>query len=80
MSRKQQIENAYKLAGDNASFYDGMMTYCTYFTEQGAFELTKIFCDNDDRTYGDLPGIEFSRTGTMRKGAKCCDFCLRRIR
>ena len=31
MTRKEQIKNAYKLTGDNASFYDGMMTYSTFF-------------------------------------------------
>ena len=30
MTRKEQIRNAYKLTGDNASFYDGMMTYSTF--------------------------------------------------
>ncbi|MCR4722425.1 MAG: class I SAM-dependent methyltransferase [Eubacteriales bacterium] len=30
MTRKEQIKNAYKLTGDNASFYDGMMTYSTF--------------------------------------------------
>jgi len=30
MTRKQQIQNAYKLTGGNASFYDGMMTYSTF--------------------------------------------------
>ena len=29
MTRKEQIKNAYKLTGGNASFYDGMMTYST---------------------------------------------------
>ena len=29
MNRKEQIKNAYKLTGSNASFYDGMMTYST---------------------------------------------------
>jgi ubiquinone/menaquinone biosynthesis C-methylase UbiE len=29
MTRKEQIRSAYKLTGDNASFYDGMMTYAT---------------------------------------------------
>ena len=29
MTRKEQIKSAYKLTGSNASFYDGMMTYCT---------------------------------------------------
>ena len=29
MTRKEQIKNAYKLTGGNASFYDGMMTYAT---------------------------------------------------
>ena len=30
MTRRQQIKNAYKMAGDNAGFYDGMMTYSTF--------------------------------------------------
>lgn len=30
MTRKDQIKNAYKLTGDNAGFYDGMMTYSTF--------------------------------------------------
>ena len=29
MTRKEQIGSAYRLTGDNASFYDGMMTYST---------------------------------------------------
>ena len=29
MTRKDQIKNAYRLTGDNAGFYDGMMTYST---------------------------------------------------
>ena len=29
MTRSEQIRNAYKLTGDNANFYDGMMTYST---------------------------------------------------
>ena len=53
--------------------------YCRYFTELGCPELTKIFCENDDRTYGNLPGIKFERTGTLGKGADRCDFCIRKI-
>ncbi len=30
MTRREQIKNAYKLTGGNASFYDGMMTYSTF--------------------------------------------------
>ncbi len=30
MTRKDQIRSAYKLTGENASFYDGMMTYSTF--------------------------------------------------
>ena len=29
MTRKEQIKNAYRMTGDNAGFYDGMMTYST---------------------------------------------------
>lgn len=52
--------------------------YCRYFTELGCFELTKIFCENDERGYGNLPGLIFERTGTLGKGAGCCDFCIRK--
>ena len=30
MTRKEQIKSAYRLTGDKASFYDGMMTYSTF--------------------------------------------------
>ena len=53
--------------------------YCRTFTELGCPELTKIFCENDERIYGRLPGLSFERTGTLGKGAERCDFCLRKI-
>lgn len=53
--------------------------YCRTFTELGCPELTKIFCENDERIYGRLPGLRFERTGTLGKGAERCDFCLRKI-
>ena len=53
--------------------------YCRYFTELGCPELTKIFCENDDRGYGNLPGLQFIRTGTLGKGADRCDFYMRRV-
>ena len=52
--------------------------YCRYFTELGCPELTRIFCENDERTYGNLPGLVFERTGTLGKGAEKCDFCVRK--
>lgn len=52
--------------------------YCRYFTELGCPELTRIYCENDERTYGNLPGIVFERTGTLGKGADRCDFCIRK--
>ena len=53
--------------------------YNRYFTELGCPELTRIFCENDERTYGNLPGLQFVRTGTLGKGADCCDFYIRKI-
>lgn len=53
--------------------------YCKYFSELGCFELTKIFCDNDERGYGNLPGLRFERSGTLGKGADCCDFYIRKV-
>ncbi|MCR5747918.1 MAG: L-2-amino-thiazoline-4-carboxylic acid hydrolase [Lachnospiraceae bacterium] len=54
--------------------------YYKYFTELGCPELTKIYCDNDERIYGNLPGIKFERAGTIGKGADHCDFYIRRVR
>ncbi len=53
--------------------------YCCYFTECGCPELTKIFCENDERCYGNLPGLKFERMGTLGKGAERCDFCLKKV-
>ena len=53
--------------------------YFHYFTELGCPELTRIFCENDERIYGNLPGIEFTRTGTLGKGADRCDFYIRKV-
>ena len=53
--------------------------YCRTFTELGCPELTRIFCENDERMYGNLPGLKFERTGTLGKGAERCDFCLRKV-
>lgn len=53
--------------------------YQRYFTELGCPELTRIFCENDDRTYGNLPGLLFSRTSTLGKGGERCDFYLKKI-
>lgn len=53
--------------------------YCSHFTELGCFELTKIFCDNDERGYGNLPGIRFERKTTLGKGGECCDFYIRKL-
>lgn len=44
----------------------------------GCPELTRIFCENDERMYGNLPGILFQRTGTLGKDAQRCDFCIRK--
>ena len=53
--------------------------YCRYFTELGCPELTKIFCANDERCYGNLPGLEFKRNGTLGTGANRCDFYLGKL-
>ena len=51
--------------------------YNRYFTELGTPELTKIFCINDECTYGDIPGVEFIRHTTLGTGGEKCDFCIR---
>ena len=52
--------------------------YCRYFTELGCPELTRIFCENDDRAYGHLPRLQFIRTTTLGKGGARCDFLLKK--
>ena len=54
--------------------------YNRYFTELGCPELTKIFCENDERTYGNLPGLQFIRTSTLGKGGERCDFYLKKVK
>ena len=53
--------------------------YNRYFTELGCPELTQIFCENDERTYGNLPGLQFIRTSTLGKGGERCDFYLKKV-
>ena len=54
--------------------------YFRYLTELGCPELTRIYCENDERIYCNLPGIEFRREGTIGKGADHCDFYVRRVK
>jgi hypothetical protein len=51
--------------------------YCRYFSELDCPELTKIFCANDDRMYGNLPGTEFIRKNTLGRGGDKCDFLMK---
>lgn len=66
MSRHDEIKASYKQLGNVGTMY-------------GCLELTRIFCTNDNRCYGSLPGIEFKRSGTLGTGANRCDFYLRKL-
>lgn len=48
--------------------------YHKYLTELGCPEINTLFCDNDVYTYGNLPGLKFTRTKTIGAGDECCDF------
>lgn len=48
--------------------------YHKYLTELGCPEINTLFCDNDIYTYGNLPGLKFTRTKTIGAGDECCDF------
>ena len=40
-------------------------------------ELNRAFCDSDDAKYGNLHrNLKWKRTGTLGKGADCCDFLI----
>ncbi|MBQ7586413.1 MAG: L-2-amino-thiazoline-4-carboxylic acid hydrolase [Lachnospiraceae bacterium] len=45
-----------------------------YLTEQGCPELNILFCENDVHSYGNLPGLKFTRTRTIGAGDDLCDF------
>lgn len=82
-----------KLFGDKAGFEQKMYTctssylrmdilscpYLRHATAAGAPEIAPLFCKNDEYVYGDLPGIEFNRTGTLANGADRCDFELKLV-
>lgn len=54
--------------------------YNKYLTEAGCPELTKLFCENDIYSYGNIPGLKFTRTKTLGTGGDCCDFKMELIR
>ena len=49
-----------------------------YLTELGCPELTRIFCENDERVDDNIPGLVFERKGTLGKGADRSDFFIRK--
>lgn len=53
--------------------------YCMYCSKLGCPELTHLFCDNDEYTYGNLPGIRFTRHQTLSRGGDRCDFQVERV-
>ena len=48
--------------------------YHTYLTEAGCPELNILFCENDIHSYGNLPGLKFTRTKTIGASDELCDF------
>ncbi len=48
--------------------------YHKYLTELGCPELNILFCDNDVYSYGNIPGLKFTRTKTIGAGNELCDF------
>ncbi len=48
--------------------------YHKYLTKLGCPELNVLFCDNDVYSYGNIPGLKFTRTKTIGAGDELCDF------
>lgn len=46
-------------------------TFCKY----GMPEMTAVFCECDDITYGSIPGVLWKRKKTIGNGDKVCEFC-----
>ena len=36
--------------------------------------VSVLFCDNDVYSYGNIPGLKFTRTKTIGAGDELCDF------
>ena len=53
--------------------------FATLFVRHGVPELGPCFCRIDDYLYSTLPGIRFTRTGTLCRGDRCCDFRFEKI-
>ncbi|MBQ7767407.1 MAG: L-2-amino-thiazoline-4-carboxylic acid hydrolase [Oscillospiraceae bacterium] len=66
------------ISKDKVHFDIEQCPYCKYLTEIGCPEIIRFSCDVDEYIYGNLPGLEFTRTGTLGTGSACCDFCLKR--
>ena len=53
---------------------------CPYYEmckKYQCLQLNRAFCDSDDAKYGNLhPRLLWRRTGTLGKGAACCDFLI----
>ena len=54
--------------------------YHKYLTELGCPEMNILFCENDEHSYGNLPGLKFSRTKTIGAGDDLCDFKMEYIK
>lgn len=65
----------YDFGKDRAKF---VVTECPYFNTckaLGCPQLTEIFCNTDDCCYGNMhPMLKWSRTTTIGRGGKVCDF------
>ena len=48
--------------------------YCKYAKLLGVEALMPTFCESDFATYGNLPGVRFSRTATLGTAGDKCDF------
>lgn len=68
------------ISKDEVYFDINACPYCKYLTEIGCPEIARFSCEIDEWIYGNLPGLEFRRAGTIGTGADKCDFCLKRAR
>lgn len=68
------------ISKDEVYFDINRCPYCKYLTEIGCPEIIHFSCEIDEWIYGNLPGLEFRRGGTLGTGADKCDFCLKRAK
>lgn len=65
---KQNDETAVRVDATGCPYHEACVRY-------GVPELGAIFCEGDDKNFGNMKHVGWGRTRTLAKGGDLCDFC-----